>query len=402
MKILLVHNRYQHRGGEDMVFEAERDLLVAAGHKVSTVVVSNDAITGAGGVLRAALGTVYSASSRRMIINAIRSAKPDVVHVHNFFPILSPAVFDACATEGVGAVLTLHNFRIACANGLLLRDRKPCEDCIGRAPWRAIAHRCYRHSVAASAAAAAMIAWHKFAGTWTHKVDRFIALTDFALDLFVRAGLPADRIVMKPNFIPESCGSVLPYSARRGFVFVGRLSPEKGLSCLIEAWRDCALPLTIIGGGPLESLVCAAAATNPAIKILGPQPRERVFAEISAAKAVLVPSTCYETFGLTVAEAFAHGTPVIASRLGGLQRLVSDGENGFLFTPNSETELSAAVQRAATLDDSSLNAMMSCARAYYVQHLTPEGNLERLMAIYSAARDRANGRYCGIRVTTAK
>jgi glycosyltransferase involved in cell wall biosynthesis len=388
MRILLVHNNYQQRGGEDSVFEAERDLLSAAGHEVSTQVVSNSVIADTGSALRAAAGTVYNFAARRMIANAIRSVRPDVVHVHNFFPLLSPAIFDACAAEGVGVVLTLHNFRLACASGMLLRNGQPCEDCIGRMPWRAVRHRCYRNSGAGSAVVAAMISWHSFVGTWDRKVDRFIALTDFARDLFVRAGLPADRIAVKPNFAPEAAVTVLPATARRGFVFVGRLSPEKGIACLIEAWRDCCLPLTIVGGGPLEDLVRAAADANPAIKFVGQQPPERVFGEMSVAKAVLVPSTCYENFPLTVAEAFAHGTPVIASRLGGLQRLIADGQNGFLFTPGGATELRAAVERTSVLDGFSLNAMISFAHAYYVQHLTPAASLAHLTTIYSAVIDR--------------
>lgn len=383
MKILLVHNRYQRVGGEDVVFETERDVLKAGGHEVATLEVSNARIGGSWTALAAAAGAVHSRQGRRLMREAIADARPDVVHVHNFFPLLSPSIFGACAGAGVPAVWTLHNFRVACANGFLLRNLKPCEACVGHVPWRAVQHRCYRGSRAGSAAVAAMIGIHRSIGTWQRYVARYIALTSFARDIFIRAGLPAARIAVKPNFIADPSGLIDPDATRKGFVFVGRLSPEKGISTLLEAWRDNPRPLAIVGDGPLAGEVAAAAALNPAIRYLGGGlSRSEMFATVAAAEALILPSVWYENFPLSLVEAMALATPVIASNLGALPDIVTDGMNGLLFPPGDAPALRRLTDDFAERDRSYKHVLGAHARGTYERALSPEVGLAALMDIY--------------------
>jgi glycosyltransferase involved in cell wall biosynthesis len=385
LRVLIVHNRYQQAGGEDSVFANEVELLRAGGCAVETLEVSNDAIDGRAAQLAAALRVVSNPDGRRLVAGAIARTRPDVLHVHNFFPRLSPALFDACAEAGVPAVWTLHNYRIACANGLLFRDGHVCEDCVSRVPWPAVRHRCYRGSAAGSAAVAAMIGWHRARGTWRHKVARFIALSDFAKDLYVRAGVPAGRIAVKPNFVADP----LPHPAggtaeRSGAVFVGRLSPEKGAETMLAAWRQLSnVPLTVLGDGPERAALQAAAPPN--VRFLGFQDRNAVLRAMAGAQALVVPSTWYENFPMTVVEAMALGTPVIASNIGALRTIVTDGRDGLHFARGDPADL-ARVMTAAFADPERLAVLGRGARATWEATMAPARNLETLLAIYDEAR----------------
>lgn len=385
LRVLVVHNRYQEAGGEDSVFESEVALLRDGGHRVHTLEVSNDAIAGAAAQISAALRVVSNSKGRHLTAAAIARFAPDVVHVHNFFPRLSPAVFDACAAAGVPVVWTLHNFRIACANGVLFRDGHPCEDCVGRAPWSAVRHRCYRGSAAGSAAVAAMIGYHRARGTWRNKVTRFIALSDFAQDLFVRAGVPAARLSVKPNFLADPLPGLgaLP-EERVGALFVGRLSPEKGVATLIEAWHALPhVPLTIIGDGPERAKLEAIAP--PHVRFAGFQERSAVLRAMALAKALMVPSEWFEAFGLVVAEAMALSTPVIASRIGALATLVRDGVDGLHFEPRNAADLGQVATRAFA-DPALLARLGRNARETWRAQMSPARNLEQLVSIYRTAR----------------
>jgi glycosyltransferase involved in cell wall biosynthesis len=385
LRVLVVHNRYQQAGGEDSVFANEVELLRSGGCEVDTLEVSNDAITGRVAELSAALRVVSNPEGRCLAASAIQRARPDVVHVHNFFPRLSPALFDACSAMGVPAVWTLHNYRIACANGLLFRDGHVCEDCLGRAPWPAVRHRCYRGSTAGSAAVAAMIGWHRARGTWRRKVARFIALSDFARDLYVRAGVPADRISVKPNFVADPLPLLAgPAAGSRGAVFVGRLSPEKGAATMLAAWRQVpSVPLTILGDGPERAMLEAAAPPN--VRFLGFQNRDAVLRAMASAQALVVPSTWYENFPMTVVEAMALGTPIIASNIGALRTIVTHGHNGLHFLPGDAADL-ARVVNAAFADSKRLGALRQGARATWEATMAPARNLATLLNIYDEAQ----------------
>ena len=395
-RILVAHNRYREPGGEDSVFANEVALLRSAGYEVETLELSNHTIGGAASRALTALGAVHNPAGQRLVADALARLRPDVLHVHNFFPQLSPALFRACAEAGVPAVWTLHNFRIACANGLLFRDGQPCEDCLGRTPLPAILHRCYRGSALGSAATAAMIGYHHARGTWRSSVARFIALSEFGRTIAVRAGLPPERVVVKPNFVADPLPGLAPAATagaaagagaagegRSGAVYVGRLSAEKGVATLIEAWRSLPdVPLTIIGEGPQRAMLEQGAP--PQLRFLGFQNRDAVMQAMAAAQMLVVPSLWYENFPMTVVEAMALGTPVIASRIGALETLIDDHHNGLHFTPGDAGDL-ARVVRGALAEPALLARLGRCARETWRETMSPQKNLDRLLEIYRQA-----------------
>lgn len=380
MRVLVVHNRYQHKGGEDSVFAAETAMLEQAGHAVRTLEFSNDAIHGFSAKARTVVRGVRNPDSERVLDAAIADFRPDVMHVHNFFPTASPAVFWASARARVATVWSLHNYRLTCVNGFLLRNGGPCEDCVGRSGLSGILHRCYRGSLIGSAVATA-VHRHWVGGDWLEEVDRFIALNPFARRKFVEAGLAEDRLAVKPNFIPDPGAPTAP-DARAGALFVGRLSFEKGVDTLIDAWQHIPHPLTVVGSGPEEARLRATAPAN--VTFLGAQPPEAVQREMARAKLLVVPSRWYENFPMTVVEAFAAGTPVVASRLGALAEIVTDGVDGYHFAPADPQDL-AAVVNAAFADPARLEAASLGARATYERELTEARNLEMLERIYTDA-----------------
>ncbi len=388
MRILLIHNKYQQAGGEDEVFAAEGDLLEAHGHQVLRYTVHNDRVAGmnAGNLVGT---TVWSRSSYRELRTLVRRERPDLAHFHNTFPLISPAGYYAIKAEGTPVVQTLHNYRLLCPNALFFRDGHACEDCLGKPmPWPGVLHACYRGSRPASGAVATMLTTHRLLRTWTRMVDVYIALTGFARDKFVQGGLPAERIVVKPNFLHPDPG---PGPRGGGYaLFVGRLSVEKGVEDMLAAWERLGdrAPLKIVGDGPLADVVARAARRLKNVEWLGRQPRKQVLALMKEAEMLLFPSVCYENFPLVVAEAFAVGLPIIASDLGSLASLVDPGRTGLLFRPGDPEDLADKVQRA--LDHPAKLANMSQeARSEFENKYTAERNYERLLDIYESATERA-------------
>lgn len=320
MRILLVHNYYQHRSGEEVVFDAEAKLLEARGHIVTRFTRHNDAVGGMGR-LALACATVWNRAAYQEIRVLLRQKRPDIVHFHNTLPLISPAAYYATRAEGVPVVQTLHNYRLVCPNALLFRDGHVCEDCMGKfVPWPGVVHACYRNSRVASGAIATMLSVHRGMRTWTRMVNVYVALSEFAREKFIRGGLPTEKVVVKPNFVDLDPG----VGERKGgyALYVGRLSPEKGLDTLLAAWQRVAgkVPLKIVGDGPLADRVASAAREIGDVQWLGQQSRDKVLALMRNAFALIVPSVWYETFALVVAEAYAVGLPVIASRLGAWRR----------------------------------------------------------------------------------
>jgi glycosyltransferase involved in cell wall biosynthesis len=309
-----------------------------------------------------------------------------VGHVHNFFPLLTSAVHTALRGRGVPVVQSLHNYRLVCANGLFLRDGSPCEDCVSRGPWNAVRHGCYRDSRIQTLAWARATAEHRARGLWTELVDRFVAPSGFLRDKLVSAGLPAERVRVKPNSIGDP-GEPAP--GGNGAVFVGRLSPEKGARLLLEAWQQMqGEPLTIVGAGPEEEELRRIAGRIPNVRFSGELSAEGVRAELAAAAFVVVPSLWYENFPLVVAEAFAAGRPVVAARPSAVSDLVLDGATGLHFQRGEAAGLAAACRWLAGGAELCLR-MGGEARAYYEAELTPERCSERLARIYEEARSSA-------------
>ncbi|MCJ2033480.1 glycosyltransferase family 4 protein [Methylobacterium sp. J-068] len=378
LRILVVHNRYQVRGGEDAVVEQEVASLRRAGQVVETLFLDNTEIRTAVDRLRTAYEAAYAPRGIAAVLDAVRAFRPDVVHAHNVFPRISPGMHAAVGATGTATVQTLHNFRVTCANGILMRDARPCEDCIGGSPYNAVRHACYRGSRLGSLAVARMIDTHRRAGTWLRDVDRFIALTDFARARFVAAGLPESRIRIKPNGLADP--GPVPEGPRAGILYVGRLGPEKGILPLVEAARLTRARVTVIGDGPLVDHV----RDVPNLTYLGPRDRAGVRAAMAAAEAVVVPSLCYEGLPMVIAEAFSVGTPVVVSRIGALPDLVVAGETGLHATPGDPAALAQAFDRIVLRPDAT-RAMGRVARLVYEREWTEDSVTARALPIYREA-----------------
>jgi glycosyltransferase involved in cell wall biosynthesis len=393
MNVLVVHNRYRETGGEDRVVELESALLARHGHTVVPYILDNATID-AMNPLALAGRTVWNHEAYRAVRRLIRRECVDVVHVHNTVPLASPAVYYAANAEGVPVIQTLHNYRLLCSNALLVRDGKPCRTCVGApVPAAAVAHACYRGSRAATSAVAGMLMLHRAAGTWQRQVDTYIATTGFARDLFVTGGLPADRLVVKPHFVDPD-----PGAGRGGggyALYVGRLSREKGVETLLNAWARMGgrVPLRIVGDGPLASHVAEAAGEIPGVVWLGRRDRAAVQQLMADAAVLVLPSIAYETFGQVVIEAYAAGTPVIASSHGAVAELVDAGRTGVLVSPGDPDDLARRV--CATYSDGSLPSMRAAARARYERHFTAGTNYESLLAIYRPALARGVAQRAG-------
>lgn len=380
MRILIAHNAYQHSGGEDMVVESEIALLRARGHEVAEYRRDNSEIIGMSKPVLAA-NTLWSRRTVHEADRLIAEFRPDVMHAHNTFPLISPALYWAAERAGVPVVQTLHNFRLMCPSAMFLRDGKVCEDCSGRLPWRGVARKCYRASAAQSAVLAGMLALHRGLGTYRNKVARYIALNDFCRSKFIEGGLPAERIVVKPNFVDwvEARPSDLHERERQGLLFVGRLAAEKGVQTLARA--AALLPnsgLRVAGEGPEARWLEGVAG----ITRLGNLAGDAVRQEMSGAMALVLPSIWYENFPRTIVEAFACGLPVIASRIGALADLVRYGETGLLFEPGSAHGLAAKMAWALAHPER-MAEMGRNARAQYEAEFSAEVNYRLLMDIYA-------------------
>ncbi len=386
MKVLLVHNHYQQSGGEDSCFEAEGQLLEQAGHQVVRFTRHNDEVRQLSRWATARL-TLWNSATYRDVRSLIQRERPDVLHCTNTFPLISPAVYYAAHSEGVAVVQALHNYRLLCPNALLLRDQTVCEDCLGKLlPLPSIRYGCYRGSRAASAVVAAMLFFHRLRGTYNRAVDRYYALTEFSRSRFIAGGLPAEKLMVKPNFVPDV--NEMGAGAGDYCVFVGRLSVEKGVATLLEAWRQppAGLRLKIVGDGPLRDDVVRAVASQPQIEWLGHRPVEELPRIIGQSRCLILPSICYENFPRAIVEAYAVGTPVIASRLGAMAELVDHGRLGLLFDANDARSLAAQVELIAA-NPLSRTKWRQAVRDEYLARYTPQRNLERLLEIYDEAID---------------
>ena len=392
MTPLLVHNAYQQPGGEDTVFRAEAGLLRKQGHTVVQYCDENARANDMGS-LKLAGDAVWSIGAQRKISAILREQRPTIAHFHNTFMLISPAAYYACHAADIPVVQTLHNYRLVCPAAIFYRDGEVCEDCIGRmVPWSAIIHGCYRQSRAASTVVTAMLAVHNLLRTWSRRVDIYIALSEFARRKFVEGGLPAEKIVVKPNFLENDPG--VRQGAGVHALFVGRLTEEKGLWTLLRAWRALKhIPLKIAGDGPLKTKVAEFVQQEnlTQVQVLGQRSRAEVLALMKQARFLVFPSEWYEGFPLTIAEALACAVPVIASRLGALPEIVEDGRTGFHFTTGGADDLAAKAAWAWRHPDE-LAVMGQRAREMYRQNYTAERNYDMLMNVYRLAIENRRGR----------
>lgn len=396
LRILIVHNSYQQRGGEDAVAEAEASLLRAAGHQVQLYLRHNDELR-AMSALAAGATALWSRRTARELEQLCAGRHPDVIHLHNTFPLVSPAPYWVAARLGIPVVQTLHNFRLLCPQATFLRDGRICQDCAGRLPWRAVTHGCYRDSRLQSAVAAGALAAHRLAGTYRLPLAHYIALSHFCRDQFIAAGWPAARVHLKPNFVAPS--GTPAWDGRAGALYVGRLSPEKGIPQLLaalpllrqrSAQSGRPLQLRAVGDGPLGDSVAQALRHD----YLGRRTPDEIRALLHRSQFLVAPSTCLETFGLAAVEAYSCGVPVIAFAHGGLGELVVDGVTGLLAAPGDVADLTAKILWAHAHPEQMLR-MGRAAYQRYLERYTPQHNLLRLEQIYHTAMQSRGGQPSG-------
>ena len=385
MKILLIHNTYQQPGGEDVVFEQERRLLEQHGQEVVTYERSNHEIEHLSNLERLALVTrIISASdSKEHVRKILEMFKPDLVHAHNTFMMISPSVYEACGEAGVPILQTLQNYRLLCPAGLLFRDGHVCEECGEHGLVRSVWHGCYRDSRPTTAAVALMLKTHRERRTWVDAVTGYVVATEFARRKFIEGGLPAEKIYVKPNFVDPDPGE--RWQPGGYALFVGRLSPEKGLSTMLAAWNRLTtpVPLVIAGDGPLRSTLETEVAKNNLqhVTFAGRLSASESRAAMKQARFLVLPSLWYEGFPMVMAESFACGTPVVGSRLGAMQEVITDGRTGLHFTPGDPADLAGKIEWAWS-HPSELAMMGREARRDYEALYTPARNYSLLMAIY--------------------
>jgi glycosyltransferase involved in cell wall biosynthesis len=380
--VLAVHNFYQHAGGEDEVYRGETELLAGHGHSVIRYEEDNARVHGGWAT---GFGATWNLVSYRRLRAAARTYRPDVAHIYNTFPLISPSAYYALKKQGVPIVQKLGNFRLLCPGANLVRDGKVCEQCIEhRSFLPAISHRCYRSSLPATAAVSAMLTVHRVMGTWQKLVDVFVAHTEFARRKFIEGGLPADRIAVTPHMISPDPGVG---EGRGGYaLFVGRLSEEKGVRTLVKAWQKLPeIPLLVAGDGPLGHMPWPRGVTW-----LGELPHPRVLELMKNAHLLVVPSVCYEIGPLTILEAFACGVPVIASDLGSMAERVEHGVNGLLFRPGDADDLVRQVHWAFGHPEQ-WTTMRAEARREFERKYTAERSYRHLMDIYEMAKGNARG-----------
>lgn len=390
MHVLVVHNRYASAqpSGENKVVDQEVALLREAGHRVEVFERRSDDIAAMSLLAKVAvpLRVPWNPAVRAELAARLRTERPDVVHVHNVFPLLSPAVLAACADAGVPAVATLHNYTQICPPGTLQRGGRPCTECVGSTPLPAVRHGCYRGSRLATVPLAVGLSVNR--RRWWSGVERFLCISAAQREVLVRAGMPAERLAVKHNFVPD------PGAGRAGagehVLYLGRLAEAKGVRLLMAAWDEIAaaggvgVPLVVAGTGPLEREVTAWAAGRDDVRYVGLYDSAQCRRAIARSVAVVAPSTWLEAFGLVVVEAMAAGVPTVAAGHGAFVELVEDGVAGLLHRPGESASLASRIRRI-TSDPDRNREMGQAARRRYEQDFSPAVGLKRLVEEYRTA-----------------
>ena len=392
MRVLQVHNRYKISGGEWTVFNQEYELLNMH-HEVDQLIVENrERLRSFGSRLKLIFNTHYNRGSREMVRRRLREFRPDIMHVHNFFPILTPSIFDAAREEGVPSVLSLHNFRLIHPNGLMYHKGKIDTRSVTGSAYRCVPDGVYRDSVFQTAVSAHMIEHHRKRGTWNRVPSVFIALSDFSRSKFVEGGLPEERIFVKPNFIEDPLIRMpeLSKEKKRGntFLFVGRISQEKGIEDLVRCWmeKEIETELFIAGDGPLRQALEAKSRGVESIRWLGHIDQKEILRRLSESRALIFPTKCFEGQPLILLEAMSVGCPVITSSIGNPKNLIDDGRNGLHFKTGSIDELFSRIRMLSEYEEQA-RRMGRNARETYLEKYTPEANYTRMTEIYAKAHE---------------
>jgi len=393
MRILVVHNYYQQSGGEDAVARDEFNLLKDFGEDVHFYERSNAELNGVSYFkkLRLLSNMGWSRGSYQDMRRVLKKIRPEVVHFHNIFYILTPSVYQACKDEGIPVVQSLHNFRLLCSNALFYRDKKVCEDCLRKNLWEGVRHKCCRNSRLFTGFLVEAIDRHWKKKTWMNKVDMYIMAAEFTRQKYLQGGIPKEKITVKPHFLSKDPGR------RNGHkdyaIYVGRLSQEKGVDVLIQSWKLLNnIPLKIIGDGYQRDQLTELAKNNSDIELLGHISQQECERYMREANLLIIPSLCYESFPRILVEAYAHGLPVIASRLGSLAELIIDGKTGLLFEPGDTEDLAEKVRYLIDNENEHLS-MGNQARWEYEQKYTPKKNYDQLIAIYKQVIESAQNVY---------
>jgi glycosyltransferase involved in cell wall biosynthesis len=388
MKIVLVHNFYRQAGGEDVVFQGEKRLLERAGHTVipyvrSNMELKNDSLVDSIGIVSR---MIWSREARRSFAALLDAERPDLVHVHNTFMVISPSIYGACSERHIPVVMTLHNFRLLCPASSFFRAGAVCEECVHHSLFRSVLHGCYRNSRQASAAVALTLATHRALGTWESLVTRYIALTHFAKQKFVRAGFPAERVAIKPNFADPDPGERT--GAGEYALFIGRLDETKGTRVLLDAWKRLPdrYPLHVVGDGPdrqwMEDRVRDWQLSE--VTFRGRLSHAEAVEAVKVSRFTVAPSTWFEGFPMCIVESFACGIPVLCSRLGGMSEIVEGDVTGLHFNPSDPEDLAKKVEWAWN-HPLELAWMGRMARRKYETDYTAPRNYSLLMEIYDQA-----------------
>ena len=391
MRILLVHNRYRSAApsGENRVVDQEGEALAALGHEVIRFGRSSDEIEQWSLAKKASLQarTIWSREAFRELKAALREHRPDVVHVHNTFPLLSAAVLYACRDARIPVVATIHNYKLACANGTFFRDGAVCHDCAHALPVPAVLHGCYRESPVTTAPVALAMGLHRQA--WKSLVSAYILISRSQRDLLSGVGLPPDRAFVRYNLIPHRDR---PRTVRTPMVvYAGRLDEAKGVRLLMAGWDrylgksgEPGLKLAIAGGGPLGDQVAEWASTRPSVEMKGTLDSDQCAELISGARAVLLPSAWEETFGLVAVESMAVGVPPIATGHGSFTELITPGVDGVLFSPGDPDALALAIADVET-NSEQYEVYGERARKTYADRFDPQHSIAELLEIYRFA-----------------
>lgn len=387
----MVHNYYDSTSpsGEGRSFEEETELLRNFGHDVLTFVAHNDEIREYSSLRRIRLGveTIWSWSSSAKLEAIVRETGREVVHFQNTLPLISPSAYWGVRRAGAAVVQSLRNFRLVCPSANLFYDGAQCERCVGRFPWPGLARNCYRGSKLQTATVVAMNSFHHLVGTWQHKVDRYIVAAEFTRSLLRASGIPDELVELKANYVPDPGTRA---SGQEYALFIGRLTEEKGISTLMEAWDGLDVPLLIVGSGVLESEVTRWASKKHNVRFEGRKTPSEIEHLLTRAAFVVMPSAWNETFGRVIVEGYASGIPAITTRTGAQQELLREGKTGWLFDPGDASALRRIVREA--WQDLDLTAAMGReARAEYERIYGARENHARMLSIYENALAHRHG-----------